>query len=95
MWVRRALQRAEPGAQPGFKGEPRTGMLGAGLFRANSTKSPKPWMAKAIRNLNIPTKMPSLLYIEYILFFTSHYYPFTFSPNRIFEIVSMWLIIVF
>jgi hypothetical protein len=32
MWVRRALQRAEPGAQPRYKGEPRTGMLGAGFW---------------------------------------------------------------
>jgi hypothetical protein len=31
MWVRRALQRAEPGAQQGFKGDPRTGLLGEGF----------------------------------------------------------------
>jgi hypothetical protein len=30
--VRRALQRAEPGAQPGFRGDPRTGLLGDVLF---------------------------------------------------------------
>jgi hypothetical protein len=29
--VRRALQRAEPGAQPRIKGDPRTGLLGAGF----------------------------------------------------------------
>ena len=33
MWVRRALQRAEPEAQQDFKGEPRAGLLAAGFSR--------------------------------------------------------------
>jgi hypothetical protein len=32
MWVSAALQQREPGAQPRIKGEPRTGLLGAGFF---------------------------------------------------------------